>query len=167
MSLSTCLSALNHVFRSYSPKTGLMASSFGPKFSRRHDLDGPSSLHSYACMKGWYIGVFFYQGGQCRGLVLVTLVGCISALRKTSMILSAPNSVFLDQLQNTLSRPIVIQPQTQMRFSPRPKCDSRPISNATQHEPKCDSTPDPYFITIQPGPKWYLAQGPSAIWPWD
>ena len=143
MSLSTCLSALNHVFRSYSPKIGLMTSSFGPKFSRKHDLNGPSSLHSYAWMNGGYIGGFFSarRSGKCRGLVLVTLVDCISALRKSSMTLSASNSDFLDQSQNTLSGLIVIQPQTQMQFSPRPKLDSGTISNATQHVPKCDSTP--------------------------
>ena len=71
-------SKLIHFFRSYSPRTGLMTSSFGPKFNRIKTRWTKVAILLYFDEK------FYHQGrsGKCEGFAFVTS-RTISTLRKS------------------------------------------------------------------------------------
>ena len=55
-------SKLIHFFRSYSPKTGLMTSSFGPKFNRDKNSMGQGHYTVILRWNVWELNVFYHQG---------------------------------------------------------------------------------------------------------
>ena len=64
-------SKLIHFFRSYSPKTGLMTSSFGPKFNRDKNSMGQGHYTVILRWNGWELDVFIIKGsGKCGGFCI-------------------------------------------------------------------------------------------------
>ena len=84
-------SKLIHFFRSYSPKTGLMTSSFGPKFNRDKNSMGQGHYTVILRWNGWELDVFIIKGsGKCGGFCICDVgssgefmnLECILRLRK-------------------------------------------------------------------------------------
>ena len=98
-------SKLIHFPRSYSPKTGVMTSSFWAQFCREQDLDGPRSTYCYTSMKDEMVGI---------SDVLISKEVCVWGLN------SSPWSGQTFMIQSWSK---VIRPQAQMRSDPGPKWD--------------------------------------------
>ena len=147
-------SKLIHFPRSYSPKTGVMTSSFWAQFCREQDLDGPPSTY---CKLPWKMKwlvywMFWYprRSGKCVGFAFVsivgTMVGCISGPRQTFMIQSWSNVIRAQARMRSGPRrapgacrapvpndwalgPNEIVPWVQMRLGPKPQPQARPFDS--------------------------------------
>ena len=106
-------------------KTGLMMLSFGPKFSRKQEFDGSSSIH-------WYTSMMLRHYGCDNGWLHLG----------TQKRFQNPKCI---QFSNVLDL---------LQFGPRPKCSLAPGSNAIQPQAqmqlspglKWDWAPDPNGI---------------------